>query len=605
MFRGNASHTGVSNAKLFRGQGGVRWSVRTGGTVRSSPAVTAARVFAGSGDGFLYAVDRVTGKVAWKFNGGSAVHSSPAVAGGLVVAETVNGRIFAVDERSGRLRWSVQTGPAVLGNMGTRIEYDYFISSPVVAGQTVVIGGRDGWVYALDRRTGKQRWRVQTKGRVSGTPAVSDGQVVVGSFDGRVYALDLTTGAERWVFRTIGDTIDLEKAGYDRRAVQSSPVIWNGTVFVGSRDDGLYAIDAKTGAQRWRVSHRISWVVSSPAVDDHGRVFVGSSDGHFVQSVDAVTGRELWRLRTGANMQASPLRIGDAVVVASYDTRDASGDVLVLDATAGTIRWRLRLDGSVISSPAAYDDELYVGTDGGSIVAIHEVSVAVPKLAVYFDSTSKSKPFVAGGRLAFEYFRGIGYTALDEDSLATFLAARIADGAPSAVVFATDELPRTVAPVIADTVLLRRYLNAGGKVVWLGVPIGGLVRDSTGQAIAFEREKSEALLGMSLKGLDGNEVPENPTSVGRRWGIDRWLPGRFMLDTSAVTHALTVDDFGMTAAWVHVYRPDRPGSGYVQLWGFGASLERLSMIRAAAEYGLLRKADTAAAVSAADAQSSH
>ena len=37
------------------------------------------------------------------------------------------------------------------------------------------------------------------------------------------------------------------------------------------------------------------------------------------------------------------------------------------------------------------------------------------------------------------------------------------------------------------------------------------------------------------------------------------------------------------------YRPDHPGSGYVQLWGFGATAERLPMIQAAAEYGLLRR----------------
>jgi hypothetical protein len=57
---------------------------------------------------------------------------------------------------------------------------------------------------------------------------------------------------------------------------------------------------------------------------------------------------------------------------------------------------------------------------------------------------------------------------------------------------------------------------------------------------------------------------------------------------SAVTEALAVDETGMTAAWVRRYRPDRPGSGFVQLWGLGASLDRLPAIRAVAEYGLLR-----------------
>jgi len=43
-------------------------------------------------------------------------------------------------------------------------------------------------------------------------------------------------------------------------------------------------------------------------------------------------------------------------------------------------------------------------------------------------------------------------------------------------------------------------------------------------------------------------------------------------------------------AWVRVYRPDRPGSGFVQLWGLGATADRLPLVRAAAEYGLLRRA---------------
>lgn len=101
-------------------------------------------------------------------------------------------------------------------------------------------------------------------------------------------------------------------------------------------------------------------------------------------------------------------------------------------------------------------DELYIGSDDGSLVAIHQVNPVVPQLAVYYDSTAARYPFVAGGRLAFEYFRGVGYQALDADSLARFMGARIADGVPSVVVFATDVVPRTVMPEASDTVLLRR-----------------------------------------------------------------------------------------------------------------------------------------------------
>src|SRR3954451_3935953 len=111
MFRSNPAHTGVSDARLFDGQGGVKWRVQTGGAVRSSPAVTATRVFVGSGDGQLYAIARSSGQVMWRFPAGAPVDGSPAVAGGLVIGATIAGNIFAVDERTGRQRWRLQTGP--------------------------------------------------------------------------------------------------------------------------------------------------------------------------------------------------------------------------------------------------------------------------------------------------------------------------------------------------------------------------------------------------------------------------------------------------------------------------------------------------------------
>ncbi|HKG91162.1 MAG TPA: PQQ-binding-like beta-propeller repeat protein [Gemmatimonadaceae bacterium] len=589
MFRGDLAHTGVSRAKLFAGQGGVRWRVQTGSAVRSTPAVTATRLYIGSGDGGLYAIDRASGKVAWKFDAGGSVDASPAVAGGMVIAATLPGRIFAVDEGTGRLRWSIRTGALLPLNIPTPGGWDMYASSPAVSGETVVIGAGDGGIYALDLRSGKQKWRVQTRGRVRATPAIANGAVVVGSFDGRVYAVDLATGAERWVFRTNGDTLDSVKWGFDRRSVQSSAAIAEGMAFVGSRDGSLYGVDAATGERRWRATHRGSWVVGSPAVRE-GKVYVGSSDGHFIHAVEAQTGKDVWRLETGANVISSPLLVGDALVVGTMRTSAAVGDLLALDAATGTERWRLRLDEAILSSPVAADGELYVGTEGGSVYAVHEASPVVPRLAVFYDSTLTNELSAAGGPLAFAYFRELGYEPLGSASLARFMGDRIADGVPSAVVFAIDALPRSVAPVAADTVLFRRYLNAGGKVVWLGGPVAWEVFDSTGKLAATDLTRGEKLIGVSSATRDWDENPARTTEAGRRWGLGGWVRGRFPLDTSAVSQTLAVDEqLHKASAWVQLFRPDRPGSGFVQLWGFGASVERLPAIRAAAEYGLLRR----------------
>jgi outer membrane protein assembly factor BamB len=591
MFRGTPAHTGVASDRLFDGQGGIRWRFQTRSAVRSTPAVTATRVFVGSGDSALYALDRATGKLVWRFVAGAPVHSSPAVARGLVIAATLAGRIFAVSEATGTLRWSIQTGPALPRNITPAGGWDLYVSSPVVVDQTIVIGAGDGTVYALDLTTGKERWRAKTGGKVRATPSVKDGVAVVGSWDGRVYAIDMATGKTRWVHHTVGDTIDLKREGYDRRAIQSTAAIAEGLVFFGSRDDGFYAIDFATGERKWRSSHGTSWVVGSPAVRD-GKAYVGSSDGHFIQSVDVASGRELWRTPVGSNVLSSPVLTGDLLVVGIANTNVGRGELLALEAATGAVKWRLPFADAVWSTPVIVGHEVYVGSDDGGIVAIEQVNAAVPKLAVYYDSTTSSRPFVGGGRLAFEYFRSVGYQALDADSLAPFFAARIADGLPSAVVFATDVVPNNVMPTAADTVLLRRYLNAGGKIVWMGEPIGALVRDSLGRALGMAIARTESLLGVSMKTMEFEHSVTYPTAAGRSWGLDRGFRGEFPMAVSDVTVPLAIDELGTTSAWVRVYRPDRPGSGFVQLWGLGATADRLPLVRAAAEYGLLRSART-------------
>ena len=373
MFRGTPAHTGVATGRLFDGQGGVRWRFQTRNAVRSTPAVTATRVFVGSGDSTLYALDRSSGMPVWKFAAGGPVHSSPAVARGLVIAATLGGRIFAVSEASGALRWSMQTGRTLPKNIAPAGEWDLYVSSPVVVDRTIVIGAGDGNVYALDLTTGRERWRVKTGGKVRATPSVKDGVAVVGSWDGRVYAIDMATGTTRWVHHTVGDTLDLKREGYDRRAIQSTAAIAEGNVFLGSRDDGFYALDFATGERKWRSSHQTSWVVGSPAVRD-GRAYVGSSDGHFIHSVEVASGRELWRTPVGSNVLSSPVLTGDLLVVGAAKTNSGRGELLALTASTGVVRWRLPFADAVWSSPVVVDNEIYVGCDDGSVVAIEEAN---------------------------------------------------------------------------------------------------------------------------------------------------------------------------------------------------------------------------------------
>jgi len=196
---------------------------------------------------------------------------------------------------------------------------------------------------------GDRRWAVETGGNVRSSPTVVDGTVYVGSEDGNLYALDAADGSERWRYETAGP-------------VYASPRVADGTVYVGSRDDVLYALDAADGTREWAAPTRGA-VDSSPAVGD-GTVYVGSNDGG-VYAVDASDGTERWRFETGDGVRTSPAVVDGTVYVGSYDDT-----LYALDADSGTERWRVTADDWFGASPAVADGTVYAGSHDTNVYAV-------------------------------------------------------------------------------------------------------------------------------------------------------------------------------------------------------------------------------------------
>jgi len=113
--------------------------------------------------------------------------------------------------------------------------------------------------------------KYKTGAKVSSSPAVdgplADGTVYVGSYDGYLHAVDPLNGKPKWTYKT-GDK------------VSSSPAVGaDGTVYVGSGDTYLHAITAD-GKPKWTYKTEGAIFFSSPAVGADGTVYVGSGDGY-------------------------------------------------------------------------------------------------------------------------------------------------------------------------------------------------------------------------------------------------------------------------------------------------------------------------------------
>ena len=117
------------------------------------------------------------------------------------------------------------------------------------------------------KKPGTALWEFETGYPVSSSPAIgSDGTVYVGSMDHKLYAINGKSGLKLWEFET----------GYP---VSSSPAIGSdGTVYVGSWDNKLYAINGKSGVKLWEFQTGLA-VTSSPAIGSDGTVYVGAEDG--------------------------------------------------------------------------------------------------------------------------------------------------------------------------------------------------------------------------------------------------------------------------------------------------------------------------------------
>jgi eukaryotic-like serine/threonine-protein kinase len=90
----------------------------------------------------------------------------------------------------------------------------------------------------------------------------------------------------------------------------------NGVVHVGAYDHHLYALDAASGASRWRAP--TGNLIVGTATVANGVVYVGSTDNH-VYGFDAQSGTKLWDQSLGGPVQFSQPVVSDGKVYVSAD----------------------------------------------------------------------------------------------------------------------------------------------------------------------------------------------------------------------------------------------------------------------------------------------
>jgi outer membrane protein assembly factor BamB len=352
------------------GTGRRRWSRRTGGPVASTPAIADGTLYAGSYDGHFYAVDARSGALRWRFatsgerrfeakglHGLLPRHqtiadpfdvylSSPVVAQGRVYFGSGDGNVYALDARSGEPVWTFATGGVVH-------------ASPAYADGVLYVGSWDSRLYALDAATGAVRWRFQAgedpvihnQVGFQSSPAVVDGVVYVGCRDAKLYAIDAATGRELWRYDNAGSW------------VITSPAVARGRVVFATSDSSRYlVVDAKSGRELAAQQGR-AYMFSSPAIAG-SVVLIGVLNGT-LEARDFDGGELLWSFAT----EASKRNDGWVLTAdGAFNAPLLYGSSWREAPLAATLRQFAV--GSIFSSPLVVDGVVYVGSSDGNLYAI-------------------------------------------------------------------------------------------------------------------------------------------------------------------------------------------------------------------------------------------
>jgi len=226
---------------------------------------------------------------------------------------------------------------------------------------------------------------VTASGFINSSPVVANGMVYVGSDDYKLYAFDAASGQQKWVASNSG-------------VINSSPAIANGMVYVGSGDDNLYAFDAISGQQKWAAP--TGGVIDSSPLVARGVVYVGSAD-HRLYAFDATTGQQKWVASTGGVIDSTPAIANGMVYVGSDDYK-----FYAFDATTGQQKWAAPTGGVIDSSPAIANGMVYISSDDYKFYA--------------FDATTGQQKWVATGRFNLSspaIANGMVYVGSDDHKL--------------------------------------------------------------------------------------------------------------------------------------------------------------------------------------------
>ena len=303
--------------------------------VRGAPAFDNGIIYVGSCDNNLYALDSASGEFIWKVPTSGGIVSKPVIHENMVFFGSEDGKLYVVSARNGKNAWEFATSGPIR-------------CAPVVFDGSAIVGSDDGFIYAVYLATTTMSWRTDSGNPIRSTPAIANDTIVFGNEGGELICLD-NRGSSRWRFKA-------------KRAITSSPLVYDGRIYFTSLDSYIYAIDAKSGWVVWRFRME-KGSVSSPCAFE-SMVYAGSVDGN-LYCLEAENAREVWRFKMGHQVSGSPVVSNGRVYCGAADNV-----MYCLEAATGKLIWKFSVGAPITSAATLQNGIIYFGSLDHRVYAI-------------------------------------------------------------------------------------------------------------------------------------------------------------------------------------------------------------------------------------------
>lgn len=273
-----------------------------------------------------------------------AIYGIPVVSGEMVYITAYNGKVYAYDSPSLEMKWVYPVE-------------DYLkpiVGGVALAGERLYFATTDGKLVALDAVKGIKRWEISLGSKIWSTPVIDNGTVFIGSFDNKVYAIDAETGNRKWEFPTNG-------------TITATALVYQDIVYIGSFDCNMYAIDAINGTEKWHFKAD-KWFWTKPVIHKD-ILYAGSLDGN-VYALDIKNGEKLGNFEVGP-VASSPALAGSSIIVANQ-----KGEVSSYDTVTHKRNWLVDLKVPVSAPLAISQKKVYAHT---SNLVVHPIDIDTGK----------------------------------------------------------------------------------------------------------------------------------------------------------------------------------------------------------------------------------